>query len=397
MNLPNLPLYLSDTQMAQRPGFIELALGHPDPTLMPVEAMAAACAEVFRRYGAEPLNYGWASGPGPLTEVLRQRIGQREGRAPQPDEIMITGGNSHALDHLLTLCTKPGDVVLVESPTYHLGLRILRDRPLQLVAMPTDAEGPRLDTLHATLQQLKQAGQHPRLMYAVPTFNNPTGASWSLERRHAVIELAAREHMLIVEDDAYRELAYDAPAPPSLWSLAPVGIVARLGSFSKSLAAGLRVGWLNADAALIQRHLLSGLLDSGGGVNQFAASVVAAFLTTGDNADDQIDRLRNTYQTRRDALIKALSEVMPAGCTWDVPHGGFFVWIQLPANLSSRALAAVANAHRVSFVPGYKSYVDGNDDRHIRLAFTLYPPKHIEEGVRRLAAAIRSLGQKPSA
>ena len=385
---PNSLPYLSDTQMAQRPGIIDLGLGHPDPTLLPTAAIQQACAEMFRRFGNNPLNYGWAAGPGPLTDILRQRIGQREGRAPLADEIMITGGISHALDHLVTLCTQPGDVVLVESPTYHLGVRILRDRPVQLVPVPTDADGPKLDVLHDTLHQLKQAGQRPRLLYAVPTFNNPTGASWSLARRHAVIEIAAREGFLIVEDDAYRELAYDAPAPPSLWSLAPAGVVARLGSFSKSLAPGLRIGWLTADARLIQQHVTSGLLDSGGGVNQFTASVVAAYLDSGREHDAQVAHFATTYRSRRDALLQALSQHMPKGCTWDVPHGGFFVWITLPAGVSSRALLPQAVAHGVAFVPGYKSHLDQIDDSHIRLAFTLYEPEQLVEGVRRLALAM---------
>ncbi len=386
------PLYLSDTQMAQHPGIIDLGLGHPDPTLLPGAAIQQASAEVFRRFGHEPLNYGWATGPGPLTDILRQRIGQREGRAPLASEIMITGGISHALDHLITLCTKPGDVVLVESPTYHLGVRILRDRPVQLVPLPTDAEGPQINILQSTLDQLKQVGQRPRLLYAVPPFNNPTGASWSLERRHAMIEIAERENILIVEDDAYRELAYDAPAPPSLWSLAPAGVVARLGSFSKSLAPGLRIGWLTAHADLIRQHMLSGLLDSGGGINQFAASVVGSYLDSSSHSHDaQVAHFVETYRGRRDALLQALTHYLPE-CTWDVPHGGFFVWVTLPAGISNRALMPLAEAHGVAFVPGHKSFLDQSDACHIRLAFTLYSPEQLVEGVRRLSQAIQSIG-----
>src|SRR5262249_14165363 len=146
-----------------------------------------------------------------------------EGRAVAPDEIMITGGVSQALDQICTLCTRPGDIALVEAPTYHLAVRILRDHPLDLVPLSANADGPSVDALATTIAELRRANRRPRLLYLVPTFHNPTGVSLSAARRTALVELAAAEELLIVEDDVYRELAYDGPAPPSLWSIAPAG------------------------------------------------------------------------------------------------------------------------------------------------------------------------------
>ena len=204
MNNPNSN-FLSDTQMARRPGLLDLGLGHPDPSLLPIAAMQRASAHILDTFGSEALSYGWATGPGPLVDWLRARIGQNEGRTLALDELLITAGNSHALDQLLTLHTQPGDVALIETPTYHLAVRIFKDHPLQLVPVPTDDEGPRLDALKETLIQLKRDGKTARVLYTVPTFHNPTGRSWSLARRLGMIELATEFGFLIIEDDVYRE------------------------------------------------------------------------------------------------------------------------------------------------------------------------------------------------
>ncbi len=384
--------HLSDLHATLRPGLIDLGLGHPDPALLPLDAIRRASAQAIARYGAHALGYGYAAGPGPLRDWLRERIAHQEGRAPAGDEIAITGGISHALDQLVTLCTQPGDVVLVESPTYHLAMRILRDRPLKLVAVPGDEHGPQPNALAERIADLKRRGERPRLLYAVPTFNNPTGLCWRDDVRAAMVALAKREGILIVEDDAYRELAYDGAAPTSLWSIAPSGVVARLGSFSKSLAPGMRVGWITAGRDLIARIASSGLLDSGGGPNQFAAMVVAAYCEDGE-FDPQVARFREAYRARRNALVQALKAQLPAGCTVHGPAGGFFVWVTLPG-ASAQRLLPMAERMGVSFMPGHKFFCDGRDgDDSLRLAFTLYPPEQLEEAAERLGQAIRACAQ----
>jgi len=386
------PHHLSDLHAALRPSVIDLGLGHPDPTLLPLDAIRRASAQAMARYGAHAMGYGYATGPGPLSDWLRHRIAQHEGRAPDADEIAITGGISHALDQLITLCTKPGDVAMVESPTYHLAVRILRDRPLKLAAVPYNADGPDVSALSALIGRLKQEGDRPRLLYCVPTFNNPTGKCWSDAVRREVVQLAAREGFLIVEDDAYRELAYDGPTPSSLWSIAPAGSVVRLGSFSKSLAPGMRVGWITADRDVIARFATCGLMDSGGGPNQFAAMAVAAYCEAGE-FDLQVAQFRAAYRTRRDALLNAIALHLPAGCEAHTPAGGFFVWLRLPG-VSARRLLPTAEAMGVSFVPGHRFFCDGQGGEDaIRLAFTLYPPAQLAEAMQRLAQAIQAYDQ----
>lgn len=380
---------LPTIQLVRRPGIIELGWGHPDAALLPVAGMRRAALSVLDRAGATALAYGADQGPAALIAWLRERIARTEGRAPANDAIMITGGVSHALDQICTLCTQPDDVVLVESPTYHLAMRIMRDHPLRLVPVAVDEAGLRIDALATTIAELRRGGRPPRLLYTIPTFHNPTGVSLSDERRAALVALAAAEGMLIVEDDVYRELSYDGPAPPSLWSMAPPGVVVRLGSFAKSLAPGLRLGWLTADAALVARIVGSGLLDSGGGTNHFTAMVVAEFCAAG-LFDEQVATFRAAYRVRRDALVQALGSYLPPGCTWAVPAGGFFVWVSLPEGLDAAALLPRAEATGVAYLPGARFSLDGAGTRALRLAFSLYSPEELAEGARRLGQAIQA-------
>lgn len=189
--------------------------------------MRRATVAALDKHGSNGLQYGDTRGAGPLLEWLSARIAQHEGRAPADDEIMLTGGNSAALDMLLALVAKPGDAVLVESPTYHLALRILHDHQLEIIPIPSDGNGLRVETVAQALEKLRLAGKRACALYTVPTFNNPTGVSLSEPRRRDLVALAEQETLLVIEDDVYRELAYDGPPPASLWSIASAGVVAR--------------------------------------------------------------------------------------------------------------------------------------------------------------------------
>jgi DNA-binding transcriptional MocR family regulator len=376
-----------NTQMLQRPGIIDLAWGHPSPTLLPLAELQRAAAAMIERQGPAALAYGAERGAGPLLAWLHERIGRLEGRALAPEEITTTAGNSDALDQICALWTQPGDVVLVEMPTYHLAVRIMRDHPLELAPVPADASGLRVDALADTIARLRNAGRRPRLLYLVPTFNNPTGASLSADRRQALVDLAAGEELLIVEDDVYRELSYDGAAPPSLWSMAESDVVARLGSFAKTLAPGLRVGWLTGGAALVRRLVDSGLRDSGGGVNHFAAMVAAEFCA-GGRFEAHVANLRASYQARRDALLASLGASLPAGCEVRAPAGGYFVWVTLPEGLNAVALLPHAEAQGMSYLPGSRFHLDGSGTGALRLAFSYYSEAELAEAAQRLGATI---------
>jgi 2-aminoadipate transaminase len=386
--MPTLPI----TQFVSQPGILDMGCGHPAPALMPVDAIKNASAACVRRYGSDALTYGASAGPGPLIEFLRQRIEKQEKRVLKSNEILITGGSSSGLDQWLTLYTRAGDTILVESPTYHLAVKLLQDHRLNLIPVPSDTEGLDVLALEAILTKLGKSGLQPRALYTVPTFGNPTGFSLGASRRERLVQLAVENEFVILEDDVYRELAFDGMAPPSLWSFSPSDAVVRLGSFSKSFAPGVRLGWLTAHSKVINRMATGGLLDSGGGINHFMALVMAEVCESGEY-DMQIGRLRASYQERRDALHKELVQVLPDRCQASKPNGGFFIWLELPEEMAASELLGNAKKHGVSYLPGDIFHVDGRGANTVRLSFSMLSAEQLEEAARRLGRSIQEAGQ----
>ena len=378
------------TQYVATPGVLDLGWGHPDPSLLPVNELRAAAQRAMDRYGTDMLEYGTTAGPPPLIDFICARLGETDARAPVPDEVVITAGASQGLDLVATLLLSPGDTVLLDVPTYHLAIRILADHPVRLRAVASDADGILLDDLERTVARLRRDGQRPRLLYTIPTFHNPTGRNVSLERRTALVEFAARENLLIAEDDTYRELSYDGPPPPSLWALDRAGTVIRIGSFAKSAAPGLRLGYVTATAEFTNQMANGGLLDSGGGINHFAATVLAEYAAAGDYAR-QVDRFQAAYRAQRDALLGGLTANMPDDVSWSRPGGGYFIWVELPDGVTADALAPVATEHGVGFLPAHRFFLDNaGAPNALRLAFSMYPPAILADAAARLAQAIRA-------
>jgi 2-aminoadipate transaminase len=373
-------------QLEPRPGIIELAFGEPDLSLLPDTVVERCCRRAVAEHGRRMLPYGANEGPIHLRRMVRDLVTRLEGREPDLDALVLTGGNSHAFSHVLNRFIEPGDVVFVEQPTYSLALLTLRDHGVAIEPVAIDEDGLDIAALEEAVRAARQAGRRPRLLYAIPTFHNPAGVCLSGERRRRLVDLAAAEELLIVEDDAYRELWYDEEAPPSLWSLAPDGVVLRLGTFSKTIAPGLRTGWMNASAAQADRYADSGLLESGGHVSTFAVFITAQFLADG-LYPDHVALLRRVYRERRDALAAELARELPAGCSFVTPHGGFFIRVTLPEGVRASELLPVAEAGGVSFQPGTRNQLAGGEHA-LRLGFTFYRPPQLAEGVARLAAAI---------
>lgn len=380
---------LSLMEFMERAGVTELAWGHPDPRFLPVKALRAAADRALRRYGPDALGYGRPAGPPPLIEMVRSRLAEVDARSPAADEVVITAGSSHGLDQIATLLMDPGDVALVEAPTYHLAIKLLRDHPVHLVFVGSDGRGLRIDALAEAIRRVRTDGSRPRILYTVPTFNNPTGLSLSGPRRRDLVALAESESVLIVEDDAYRELTYDGPPPPSLWSIGRPGTVIRLGTFSKSVAPGLRVGFMTADAPTVSRFVDGGLLDSGGGIGHFSGLVVSEYFQAGDYVRD-VERLRAAYRKRRDRMLGALERHMPKGTRWTRPAGGYFIWVTLPPGHDTRELQPVAVEHGIGFAHGRTFFGDARGGAEsLRLAFSRYPPATLERAIRRLAASVK--------
>lgn len=375
------------TQYVGAEGIIDLGWGHPDPQLLPVTEWTAATCAALRRAGGTALTYGYAPGPAPLREWLAGHLGTVDARPPDPDELLVTAGASQGLELVCSALTRPGDLALVDQPAYHLALKLLADHGLELRAAPAGPAGIDPERTAELVRQLRSAGRRVPLLYLVPTFNNPSGASLPAGHRQALVGALAGL-TTIVEDDTYRELAYAGPAPPSLWSLAGGGVV-RLGSFSKTVAPGLRLGYLTAQAGFVDRLTARGLLDSGGCLNHTAAMVLAEFGTSGRYAA-HVAALRAAYQRRRDTLVAALREHAPQLDPM-VPDGGWFLWLRVP---DAAGLAGRARRHGTALLTGERFFVDGagggGRDR-LRAAFSRLGPDQLAEAARRLGRAHREL------
>lgn len=379
------------TQYEATPGVIDLAWGHPDPTLLPVEELGEATRRAMGRHGSDILEYGSTAGSPPLIDFICERLAQTDARAPSPAEVVITSGASQGLDLVATLLLSAGDTVLLDVPTYHLAISILADHPVRLEAVASDADGVLLDDLAEIVARLRRAGERPRLLYTIPTFHNPTGRKVSLERRNALVAFAARESLLIAEDDTYRELSYDGPPPPSLWALDGAGSVVRIGSFAKSVAPGLRLGYVTASAEIATRLATGGLLDSGGGMNHFAATVLAEYAASGDYAR-QVERFRTAYRAQRDRLLSGLGEHLSDTASWSRPEGGYFVWVELPSGMTADELLPVAASRGMAFLPGHRFFLDDRPaPGALRLAFSMHPPERLQAATAHLGEAIDQL------
>lgn len=374
-------------QFVARPGVLDLGWGHPLPALLPVDEWALAGAEAARSFGWQALAYGHATGPGPLLDWLGGHLRRIEDGGTGPEQTFVTAGASHALSLVAAVLAEPGDAVLVDSPTYHLAFAILADRGVEVIRAPADEDGVDPAATGELIRSLRAAGRRVPLLYLVPTYANPTGRSLPGERRRALVEVAARAGLTVVEDDTYREIAYEGAAPPSLWRLSGGEQVVRLGSFAKTVAPGLRLGWINAAPAIVRRLAALGYVDSGGGVNHAAAVTMAVF-GAGGAYDRHVARVRGHYRDQRDVLVAALRERAP-GLSVPCPPGGWFLWLRLPAGMAAARLLPVAERHGTSFVAGPRFYADGRGGADlIRLSFSHLPPGDLDRAAGRLAAAI---------
>lgn len=378
----------------QATGMLPFIYGHVDPTRFPVERIKAAAEEALDRYGTQALNYGGARGCVPLLNYLQNKLSRDSGLEIDQANLMLTSGASSGLDIICRLYTGQGDTVLVEAPSYHEALAVIRDYPVRLAAVPLDEEGLIIPALDERLRELAQAGARPRLIYTIPTFQNPSGVTLSTARRVALLELAYEHDFVIVEDDVYRDLAFDQAPPPSLYALdvqeASGQRVINMGSFSKILAPGLRLGWLLSSPEHMTRLVENGLNTSGGGANPFVAFTTAIFCQRGW-LEPHIQHLVQIYQKRRDVMLAALQQEMPAQVHWTEPGGGFFVWLTLPGTLTADTVLKHAHQQDITFLTGESFFAEGGGQHNIRLPYSFIPPDGMEQGIYKLAHIIGEL------
>ncbi|MFH8555824.1 aminotransferase-like domain-containing protein [Streptomyces celluloflavus] len=369
--------------LTARPEVISFAGGLPAPELFDAPGIAAAFQHVLTEHPRRALQYSTTEGDPALRAAVAARTTAR-GLATAPDDLLVTTGSQQGLSLLSTALLEPGDVVLVEDPCYLAALQIFSFAGARVVPVPTDDEG--LDP--AALDEIA-AREHPKLLYIVPTFQNPTGRTLSAERRAAVAAVAARRGLWIAEDDPYGELRFEGEPVP--WVTSFPGAedrTALLSSFSKVVAPGLRLGWLRAPAALRRACIIAKQAADlhTSTVDQAAA---ARYLAVED-LDAHLVRVRDAYRERRNALVDGLAAALPEGSRWNRPTGGMFVWATLPQGYDATALLPEVVRHDVAYVPGAPFFAGPPDAAAARLSFVTHSPAEITEGLGRLAEALRS-------
>ncbi len=359
------------------PGFIDLGMGIPDFDLLPIDLLRQSTEVYFATSDPRFLQYGMEQGDGYFRGALANFLTAAYGTAVDPDLLFVTAGASSALDLLCTLYTRPGDLIFVEEPSYFLALRIFRDHGLQCVPIPMDDDGVRLDVLEEKLTQFR-----PKFIYIIPTFQNPSGRTLSQVRREKLVEWAQRYNFLVVADEAYQFLPYTQMPPGSFANFTgDVEQVISVNSFSKILAPGLRLGWIQAHSAVNKRLAGSGLLESGGGMNPYTSALVRGLIESGE-LEKNITSLQKEYASRLNAMDFALRQHLPTA-EYTHPQGGFFFWVHLPG-VNATELRKKAQEFKVDFRQGELFSSQMGMQEYVRLGFCFYDPEAIEEGVKRL-------------
>jgi 2-aminoadipate transaminase len=382
-------------KITQQPEVISFAGGLPASDLFPIERFEEACRKALEQNSAQALQYGETEGYQPLREMVARHTA-RYGINAQTENVLITTGSQQALDLIGKLLINPGDRILVEAPTYLGALQAFNAYGAEYVSVPCDDDGLRTDLLEAPLRL------GPKFMYVLPNFQNPGGTTLSENRRHELVTLANRYGIPIVEDDPYGQLRYEGEHLPPLVVLDrgnvprdsgyTLGNVIYLSTFSKTLAPGLRLGWIVAPPEVIAKLVQ---LKQGADLHTSTFAQVVAYEVARDNFLDQhVRRLRVVYRQRRDVMLEALAQYFPAEVTWTRPKGGLFLWVTLPKGMHAEKLFHEALKQNVAFVPG-ESFFAPNDqnhhgNRHFRLNFSHARPEEIKEGIRRLSLAVKA-------
>jgi DNA-binding transcriptional MocR family regulator len=372
--------------VASRPEVVSLAGGMPYVQALPVEMLTDTVERLLRERGPVALQYGSGQGDVTLREQILDVIGE-VGISAHPDDIVVTTGSQMALDLVTRVFCNPGDVVLVESPSYVGALGVFRAYECDVVHVAMDDQGLEPTALREAIAAVRASGRSIKLIYTIPSFHNPAGVTQGPERRREILAIAREAGIALLEDDPYGLLGFEGEPPRAIRADDADGVI-YLGSFSKTIASGLRVGWAVAPHGVRDKLVLAAeaavLCPS-----NYAQLTVSEYLAT-QPWREQIKSFREVYRERRDAMLDALDTLMPAGTTWTVPAGGFYSWLTLPEGLDATAMAPRAIANLVAYVPGTGFYVDGQGRRNMRLSYCYPEPDRIREGVRRLAGVIES-------
>ncbi len=372
-------------KITQRPEVISFAGGLPAPELFPVADLEQVAADVLEHEGQQALQYSTTEGHPGLREQIVRRMNRDLGTSFTASQILVTSGSQQGLDLTGKLFLDEDDEVLCESPTYIGAINAFRAYQPRFVDVPTDDDG----MIPEELERCIRAAKHPKYIYAIPTFQNPTGRTWTVERRQGVLDVAARHGLVVIEDDPYGQLCFEGTTPPALAAMAKDVPVVYLGTFSKIFCPGMRIGWVAAPPALYEKYVLAkqGLDLNTSTLGQYQ---ILAYLERFD-LDAGIARIREVYRRRRAAMLTGIEREFPAGVSWTRPRGGLFLWVTLPREVSARDVLTQALAQNVAFVPGGSFFPNGGHENTMRLNYSNMPEERITEGIRRLGVVLRQL------
>jgi 2-aminoadipate transaminase len=369
-----------------RPDIISLAGGLPDTSTFPAEDFAALMARVAVDASAKALQYGPTEGLDELKRCIAQ-VMAAEDMEVEPEDLLVTTGGQQVIDLVCKTLLDPGDVVVAEAPTYPGAVPVFVSYQADVVQIEMDEHGMRTDVLRSELERLDREGRVPKFIYTVPSFQNPAGVTLALERRRELVRIAHERELLVLEDNPYGLLSYEGQALPTLYSLDGGEFVIYLGTFSKILSPGLRLGWTAAPRPVLEKLNLGK-----GGADLCSSTLSQQFVVTYFAERDWRQYLRSLvdlYRRRRDAMLEALAEHLPPEASWTRPGGGLFIWARLPEYLDTTDLLARALREHVAFVPGRAAYLDGRGGTEMRLNFSGVSDADIREGVRRIGKVVR--------
>ena len=370
--------------VASRPEVVSLAGGMPNLTALPIDEISKVFADVILQDGQVALQYGSGQGHPILRDQITE-IMALEGISAHPDDVIVTTGSQQALDLISRIFIDPGDVVLAEAPSYVGALGTFRQYQAKIVHIAMDDDGLIPESLREAISSVRASGRRIKFLYTIPNFHNPAGVTLSLVRRREIIEIARQHEILIIEDNPYGLLGFNEEPYRAMRADDQENVI-YLGSFSKTFAPGLRVGWAVAPHAVREKMVMASestiLCPS-----NFAQMAISRYFATQPWLD-QIKNFRELYRERRDAMLEALDQHFPVSATWTKPRGGFYVWATLPEGIDTKAMLPRAITARVAYVPGTAFYADGFGTWSMRLSYCYPTPERIQEGVRRLATVI---------
>nr|WP_269153157.1 PLP-dependent aminotransferase family protein [Anaerosalibacter bizertensis] len=371
-------------KLTQKPEIISFAGGLPAPELFPVEELEKVSSKVLEEQGTTALQYGPTEGYEPLRVEITKRM-EKVGVECKPEDILVTSGSQQGLDFSGKIFLNPGDIVLCESPSYLGAINAFKAYEPEFIGVPTDENGMIMEELEDILKN----NDRVRFIYVIPDFQNPSGRTWSIERRKRLIELANEHNVAIIEDNPYGELRFEGEYYPAIKHYDTEGRVIFLGTFSKIFCPGLRLGWVCAEEEVLNKFVLA---KQGSDLQSSTISQmqVAKFLEEYD-IEAHIENLKKVYKKRRDLMINTMKEEFPEEIKFTNPEGGLFTWVVLPEYMNARDLAVKAIEKNVAFVPGGSFFPNGGNENTLRLNYSSMDDEKIVIGIKRLAEAIKSM------